>query len=112
MREPQRVLQNVCGTRGVHTGKSVAIHFLYYNFARMHKTLRVTPAMAAGLSDHVWSLEAAPITIPDQFIHRYLEPYYESFCRVCARQVGMAKEESGLIRDEKNHICDPYLVEM
>jgi hypothetical protein len=29
----------------------VAIHFLYYNFARIHKTLRVTPAMAAGLSD-------------------------------------------------------------
>jgi IS1 family transposase len=35
----------------------VAIHFLYYNFARIHKTLRVTPAMAAGLTDHVWSLE-------------------------------------------------------
>jgi hypothetical protein len=35
----------------------VAIHFLHYNFARIHKTLRVTPAMAAGLSDHVWGLE-------------------------------------------------------
>jgi IS1 family transposase len=35
----------------------VAIHFLCYNFARIHKTLRVTPAMAAGLADHVWSLE-------------------------------------------------------
>ena len=35
----------------------VAIHFLYYNFGRIHKTLRVTPAMAAGLTDHVWSLE-------------------------------------------------------
>ena len=35
----------------------VAIHFLHYNFARIHKTLRVTLAMAAGLSDHVWSLE-------------------------------------------------------
>ena len=34
----------------------VAIHFLYYTFGRIHKTLRVTPAMAAGLSDHVWSL--------------------------------------------------------
>ena len=31
----------------------VAIHFLYYNFARIHKTQRVTPAMTAGLSDHV-----------------------------------------------------------
>ena len=35
----------------------VALHFLYYNFARIHKSLRITPAMAAGLSDHVWSLE-------------------------------------------------------
>jgi hypothetical protein len=35
----------------------VAIHFMHYNFARIHKTLRVTPAMAAGLSDHVWSFE-------------------------------------------------------
>lgn len=35
----------------------VAIHFLHYNFARIHKTLRVTPAMACGLSDHVWGLE-------------------------------------------------------
>jgi hypothetical protein len=36
---------------------AVAIHFLYYNFARVHKTLRVTPAMEAGLSNHVWTLE-------------------------------------------------------
>jgi len=30
---------------------------MYYNFGRSHETLRVTPAMAAGVSDHVWSLE-------------------------------------------------------
>jgi IS1 family transposase len=36
---------------------AVALHFVHYNFARIHKTLRVTPAMAAGLSDHVWSIE-------------------------------------------------------
>jgi IS1 family transposase len=35
----------------------VAIHFMNYNFGRVHKTLRVTPAMQAGLADHVWSLE-------------------------------------------------------
>lgn len=35
----------------------VAIHSVYYNFARIHKTLRIAPSMAAGLSDHVWSLE-------------------------------------------------------
>ncbi|HEX7424611.1 MAG TPA: IS1 family transposase [Terriglobales bacterium] len=36
---------------------AVAIHFIHYNFAQIHKTLRITPAMAAGLTDHVWSLE-------------------------------------------------------
>lgn len=35
----------------------VSIHFMHYNFARIHKTLRVTPAMAAGITDHLWSLE-------------------------------------------------------
>ncbi|MGH9737048.1 MAG: IS1 family transposase [Candidatus Acidiferrales bacterium] len=35
----------------------VAIHFMHYNFARVHKTLRITPATAAGIADHVWSLE-------------------------------------------------------
>jgi hypothetical protein len=36
---------------------SIALHFMHYNFARIHQTLRVTPAMEAGISDHVWSLE-------------------------------------------------------
>jgi len=36
---------------------ALAIHYMYYNFGRIHKTLRVTPAMEAGVSDHVWSLE-------------------------------------------------------
>ncbi len=36
---------------------AVAIHMMHYNFARIHKTLRVTPAIAAGVSDHVWELE-------------------------------------------------------
>lgn len=36
---------------------AVSLHFMHYNFARIHKSLRVTPAMEAGLTDHVWSLE-------------------------------------------------------
>jgi hypothetical protein len=36
---------------------SVALYFMFYNFAKIHKTLRVTPAMEAGVADHVWSLE-------------------------------------------------------
>ena len=36
---------------------AVALHFMYYNFCRIHKTLRVTPAMEAGVTDHVWDIE-------------------------------------------------------
>lgn len=36
---------------------AVALHFCYYNFVRQHKSLRITPAMAAGVSDTMWSLE-------------------------------------------------------
>lgn len=35
----------------------LAIYFMYYNFCRVHTTLRVTPAMEAGLTDHVWKLQ-------------------------------------------------------
>lgn len=36
---------------------AVNLHFMFYNFARIHQTLRITPAMAAGVSDHVWEIE-------------------------------------------------------
>ncbi len=36
---------------------AIALYFLYYNFGRVHQTLRVIPAMEAGLSDHVWTVE-------------------------------------------------------
>jgi IS1 family transposase len=36
---------------------AVALHFMHYNFCRVHKTLRVTPAMEAGLTDHVWEIK-------------------------------------------------------
>jgi IS1 family transposase len=36
---------------------SIAIHYMHYNFCRVHQTLRVTPAMEAGVSDHIWSIE-------------------------------------------------------
>ena len=36
---------------------AVALHFAHYNFVRLHKSLRTTPAMAAGVSDRLWSVE-------------------------------------------------------
>jgi len=35
---------------------SVAIHFMHYNFVRIHQSLRITPAMAAGVTTKLWSL--------------------------------------------------------
>lgn len=39
-----------------HLKAAVALHFAYYNLCRVHSSLRVTPAMEAGLTDHVWSI--------------------------------------------------------
>ena len=45
---------------------AVAIWFMYYNFCRVHQTLRVTPAMESGLSNHVWSIEELCELLPKQ----------------------------------------------
>jgi IS1 family transposase len=44
---------------------AVALHFAHYNFCRIHKTLRVTPAMEAGLAGHVWSIEELVALMPE-----------------------------------------------
>src|SRR5437660_10812198 len=43
---------------------AVALHYMYYNFCRIHQTLCVTPAMEAGITDHVWSLEEICALLP------------------------------------------------
>ena len=50
-------LTNAFSKKAENHAHAVALHFMYYNFGRIHKTLRVTPAMEAKISDHVWSLE-------------------------------------------------------
>ena len=45
-------------------GHAVALYFMFYNFCRVHQTLRVTPAMEAGLTDHVWNVEELIALIP------------------------------------------------
>ena len=42
----------------------IALHFVYYNFERQHKTLRVTPAMAAGLTKRFMSIEDIVNLVP------------------------------------------------
>jgi IS1 family transposase len=43
---------------------SVALHYMYYNFCRVHQTLRVTPAMEAGIANHVWTVEELIALVP------------------------------------------------
>lgn len=43
---------------------AVALHYMFYNFCRVHQSLRVTPAMQAGLSDHVWEIEELCALLP------------------------------------------------
>jgi IS1 family transposase len=43
---------------------SVALHYMFYNFCRIHQTVKVTPAMEAGITDHVWSLEELCALMP------------------------------------------------
>lgn len=49
-------LTNAFSRKRRNLGAAIALHFMWYNFVRIHETLRVTPAMAAGLSDHVWDV--------------------------------------------------------
>jgi IS1 family transposase len=50
-------LTNAFSKKVENLAAAVALHFMWYNFGRIHQTLRITPAMAAGVTDHVWSLE-------------------------------------------------------
>lgn len=50
-------LSNAFSKKVENLAHAVALHFMFYNYGRIHQTLRVTPAMQAGLTDHVWSLE-------------------------------------------------------
>ena len=49
-------LTNAFSKKVEYHGAAIALHFVHYNFCRVHQTLRVTPAMEAGLASRVWSL--------------------------------------------------------
>ena len=42
---------------------ALALYFMYYNFARIHQTLQITPAMQAGVTDHVFILDETVILL-------------------------------------------------
>ena len=50
-------LTNAFSKKVENLAYAVSLHFMYYNFVRIHQTLRVTPAMAAGITDTLWEIE-------------------------------------------------------
>jgi IS1 family transposase len=58
-------LTNAFSKKVEHHAAAVALWFAYYNFCRVHQTLRVTPAMEAGISDHVWGIEELIALLPE-----------------------------------------------
>ena len=49
-------LTNAFSKKMENHAHAMALHFLYYNFVRIHKTLKMTPAMAAGVTDRLWEV--------------------------------------------------------
>jgi len=49
-------LTNAFSKSWKHLEAAYALHFAYYNFCRVHKSLRVTPAMEQGITDHIWTI--------------------------------------------------------
>jgi len=45
--------------------RTLALFYMFYNFARIHQTLRVTPAIESGVSNHVWTLEEIAELVQD-----------------------------------------------
>lgn len=58
-------LTNAFSKKVENHAHAVALHFMHYNFLRVHQTLRVTPAMEAGISDHVWTIAELVALIPE-----------------------------------------------
>ena len=50
-------LTNAFSKKVENLGHAVALYFMYYNFCRIHQTLGITPAMAAGVTDRLWEIE-------------------------------------------------------
>ena len=50
-------LTNAFSKKLSHLKAAIALHFAYYNLCRVHSSLRVTPAMQAGLAEHIWTLQ-------------------------------------------------------
>lgn len=58
-------LTNAFSKKLTNLRAAVALHFAHYNFVQIHQSLRMTPAMAAGITNHLWSVEELLAAAPD-----------------------------------------------
>ena len=56
-------LKNAFSKKVENHAHAVALHMMYYKFVRIHKTLRITPAMAAGVSDKFWDISEVVVIL-------------------------------------------------
>lgn len=67
-------LTNAFSKKAENHAHSMALYFMHYNFVRVHQTLRVTPAMEAGVTDHVWTFEEVVSVIEEWEAQKPMKP--------------------------------------
>jgi hypothetical protein len=68
-------LTNGFSKKAENHAHAVSLHYMHYNFGRIHKTLRVTPAMEAGVTDHVWTMEEIASLMDANYTPKPRDPY-------------------------------------
>lgn len=70
-------LTNAFSKKMENHAATIALHSMFYNFVRIHQTLKVTPAMAAGVTDKLWEISDIVQVLEDFENHRKAEPSFE-----------------------------------
>jgi IS1 family transposase len=68
-------LTNAFSKKAENHTHAVSLHYMHYNFGRIHKTLRVTPAMEAGVTDHIWTMEEIAALMDANYVPKPRGPY-------------------------------------
>ncbi len=67
-------LTNAYSKKKINLVAAVGLHFFHYNFCREHEALKTTPAVAAGLANHIWTLEELLLAALDAMNEKQPEP--------------------------------------
>jgi hypothetical protein len=76
-------LTNAFSKKVENHAAAIALHAMYYNFVRIHQTLKVTRAMAAGVTDKLWEMDDL-VAMLEQWVLANFKPEYQFVVRQCA----------------------------